>query len=463
MSIAGITTAMLFGFQQQTDTMASQNTLSPQLPPTTNDGTIDWNLVCGVLAILGALIASLRYLFRKHLTRRSLSRIYTNALKELTLADNDRRALLEIVTDREFFRSYALPVSVSCRAEKAQILVMLQRRQITIGDDIIEKFLNKVEDGCSFAEESCWQEKAKQWRIERTAAHAPAALQPVGQEVYWGIVALDPQKSPEEVARQMKAFFESIRFDGGLRQLNASSSHSQILVVNSQDLFNSTRCWQSTLQQSCAALRSMNTNREIVHLALAGPSLLFFAIGTVLNNRCHNLILYHYQGTYNRIWRIDRTIKNACAPQGDAPRATQNSLHVVFHEGTDRTAEVIALSFGRTDLELVLPQWLRGQDLFRNLPLRILQLNNRQGFPVDAPQVWLNAASETVSLISNSAATNIYLFADAPAVFNLMIGDALGHYRTIHLMQFLPEARSYSQVLVLPRDIPVGEVKESLP
>lgn len=382
---------------------------------------------------------------------RELRRIYQSAVEKVGGKSKLRLVALSIIKDAYFFLDFMLPNSVSRESEFKEFQRRLQHDLPNVPLHDIKSFLNQlfdeIFDGLQYAEYAAWQKKYEDWRGELNSI--TIAPLPDGRRehrfIFLSLFASKPNM--EQAEHGALQYFQG-------QPVPILRLAGDELAIATSDCETSKDIWESLLTNSLRVIRQADRDQKQVHLILHTVSVWNLALGILLNNRIP-ITLYHWQQQYYRLWTIDRSAKDLRSPKINSSSLALLSVDFedVAEGAVSEPAEALVIQIGANHAANAVREWMTKHA--RCMPLRIVSKKAGRLDP-QKPEDWIQCAAEIAELIDLIKAKNIYFFADMPAVLALMVGDALGSYRSnIHLMQFLNGApeREYKEVLVITKEL----------
>ncbi|MEZ6127782.1 MAG: hypothetical protein R3C59_03810 [Planctomycetaceae bacterium] len=272
-------------------------------------------------------------------------------------------------------------------------------------------------------------------------------------DAYVAIGLLNDQHAGQNVPVDARSYFKN-KYPGIVRM-----GHPNDLVRCGAGVETDRKTWTELVDTATQTVSKAYNNGARLHLIIGTKALWCYAFGAALTNRYHNLVLYHRQHPqYVRLWQVSRAVKNLRSPRAGRSANDLKLVEVRVSESYDQQAaggrEALILSFGSNDIELDVPRFLQRHSDLHNVPYRVALW--RTDLDATESEKWVRVAAEAATLIRDSAARDIYLFADWPAALALMVGDSIGPYKgRVHLMQYVTGSDAdYRDVFVVPDDLP---------
>lgn len=386
---------------------------------------------------------------------------YVCAAKKVFDDQRIRAASLHVIRSREFFDEVALDDNLTKHDEMDMFSECLatELREADERDvrNATKKLFAEIHNSLRSAAESFFQNLAKKWdheERERRSGESPgvaapseaapdSSLRPASTVPgFMTIVLTDSESYREGVARQTEQFF------GEARPRIQPVPEWCLAVTGKQDA----DAWKLLLGDATRQLRELCRSKWEVHVTFGTRALWNFALGVFLKNRTP-LVLYHWQdGTYHRIWKIDRSVKDLRSPLAEVAfeyRFCGEPCELRSSGESDDPAEALIFDIGANEIGPDVLRYLdsEGGDLAK-LPVSIVK--KRRKLEPQGTDDWIRCAAELAYTVDRSGAQDLYLFVDMPTVLALMVGDALGPYISarVHLMQ--RETGTYRELLVLP-------------
>lgn len=385
--------------------------------------------------------------------RRELRRIYRRAASTIVENKSVGDAVLSVIDSPEFFERFVLTESVSRRKEISALEHQLGVARPNISSDEITRISNNVYDrildGLNHAEYETWRRRAEHWNDEIRGERELFREEPGQSEGmrfaagYMRIVLTDSERMEKDSKSDAEVFFSQSR--NPMLEIPRSS----VVQIGEE----SPESWDKALVAVAKSL-SRSKGKHEIHLTCVARWLWCYALGVEIQVH-HPLVLYHYQdGTYHRIWKINRQIKELKSPLDD--RVYEYDVcgePKLIREGDDTHRVILALAIGsHRDIDAAFDSYRNS-----NLPsVPMWEIKRRDVLLPNKPEDWIGAATDlayAIDHLSAGGSKEIYLFGIMPAILGLMLGSAVGPYRRVHLLQFDGKNTYTEMKELLPRTI----------
>ncbi|MEI8020449.1 MAG: hypothetical protein WCH39_19760 [Schlesneria sp.] len=400
----------------------------------------DISAIATIIGTCAAVLPGGFWLYRHWSTgkygERKLTKIYRDAIpKSSTFCDERIKGLLD---DNVFVRDKLLPPTVSLKEVREAFRTKLhgtaEAHEI---DSVLNLYFDQIIVGLAHSDYGPWKQKAQDWTQETKRSSTPVSV-PNRRPVFLVLGLLTSKAQLHQRAATAKENFHFNRLG------------DDSLLLSGDGIQTDANAWRSLIVEGWKKICEAEADEQQVHLVLGTVTLWNLAFGIQLNNKHPSHVLYHVQESFQPVWTINRDIKNRRSPGGSV---LPDQLKVEIEcEDVNSESEAIVFAIGANP-GIVLDVRAYLDATSRQMPIRVVTKKATSLSP-DQPDLWVQYAAEMANLINVSRAKERFIFADAPAVLMLMVGDSLGPYNAnLHLMQFqntTDPASKYVEVLCLP-------------